>query len=113
LPDGLFSNQKFQFGQSLEVLRWKNVAIFYGHLEYFTDIWDILYFMANLVHFVFIWYIFSGFGVMNQEKSGNPDPTVRVFLFVVDTKEDLDRDSNPCWGTDSAFFPALYRPIVL
>jgi hypothetical protein len=97
LPDGLFSNQKFQFGQSLEVLRWKNVAIFYGHL----------------VHFVFIWYIFSGFGVMNQEKSGNPDPTVRVFLFVVDTKEDLDRDSNPCWGTDSAFFPALYRPIVL
>jgi hypothetical protein len=25
-----------------------------------------------LVHFVFIWYIFSGFGIMYQEKSGNP-----------------------------------------
>jgi hypothetical protein len=22
---------------------------------------------------VFIWYIFSGFGIMYQEKSGNPD----------------------------------------
>jgi hypothetical protein len=26
----------------------------------------------HLVHFVFIWYIFSGFGIMYQEKSGNP-----------------------------------------
>jgi ABC-type polysaccharide/polyol phosphate export permease len=25
-----------------------------------------------MVHFVFIWYIFSGFGIMYQEKSGNP-----------------------------------------
>jgi hypothetical protein len=25
------------------------------------------------VHFVFIWYIFSGFGIMYLEKSGNPD----------------------------------------
>jgi hypothetical protein len=22
---------------------------------------------------VFIWYIFSGFGIMHQEKSGNPE----------------------------------------
>jgi hypothetical protein len=22
--------------------RWENVDIFYGHLEYFSDIWDIL-----------------------------------------------------------------------
>jgi hypothetical protein len=27
----------------------------------------------HLVHFVFIWNIFSGFGIMHQEKSGNPD----------------------------------------
>jgi hypothetical protein len=26
----------------------------------------------QLVHFVFIWDIFSGFGIMHQEKSGNP-----------------------------------------
>jgi hypothetical protein len=42
LPDGLFSNQKFQIGQILEGLWWENVDIFYGPLEYFTDIWDIL-----------------------------------------------------------------------
>jgi hypothetical protein len=42
LPDGSFSNQKSQFGQILEGLRWENVAIFYGYLEYFTNICDIL-----------------------------------------------------------------------
>jgi hypothetical protein len=29
-------------------------------------------FYDHLVHFVLIWYIFSGFGIMYQEKSGNP-----------------------------------------
>jgi hypothetical protein len=47
----------------------KNVDIFYGHLGYFTDIWNILLpfgtFCVHLVHF-------SGFGIMYQEKSGNP-----------------------------------------
>jgi hypothetical protein len=39
-------------------------------------IWNILCplgtFCIHLVHFVFIWYIFSGFGIMYQEKSGDP-----------------------------------------
>jgi hypothetical protein len=38
-------------------------------LEYFTDIWDILKpfgnFCVHLIHF-------CGFGIMHQEKSGNP-----------------------------------------
>jgi hypothetical protein len=38
LPDGLFSNQKIPI---LEDLRWENVDIYYGHSEYFKDIWDI------------------------------------------------------------------------
>jgi hypothetical protein len=42
LPDGLFLKQKSQFGKILEVLSLDNVDIFYGHLESFTDIWDIL-----------------------------------------------------------------------
>jgi hypothetical protein len=42
LPDGFFSNQKSQFGFNLEGLRLENVDIFHGHLEYFTDIWDVL-----------------------------------------------------------------------
>jgi hypothetical protein len=47
----------------------KDVDVFYGHLEYFTDILD---FYDHLLHFVLIWYIFSVFGIMCQEKSGNP-----------------------------------------
>jgi hypothetical protein len=32
LPDGLFSNQKFKFGEILEGLAMEDVGIFYGHL---------------------------------------------------------------------------------
>jgi hypothetical protein len=42
LPDGFFSNQKFQIGYILEGRRWENVDVFYGYLEYFKGIWDIL-----------------------------------------------------------------------
>jgi hypothetical protein len=38
LPDGIFSNQKSQFGQILECLAIKDVGKIYGHLVYFTDI---------------------------------------------------------------------------
>jgi hypothetical protein len=34
-------------------------------------VWRFGIFYGHLVHFVFIWYIFSGFGIMYQEKSGN------------------------------------------
>jgi hypothetical protein len=68
LPDGLFSDQKSLLGYILEGLRLQNVDIFYCHLEFFTDIWVILLpfitFCVHLVHFVFIWYIFTGFGIM-------------------------------------------------
>jgi hypothetical protein len=47
----------------------ENVDIFYGPLEYITDIWDVSRpfgtFCVHLVHF-------SGLGIMCQEKSGNP-----------------------------------------
>jgi hypothetical protein len=49
LPDGLFSNQKYQFGSILEGLKMENGYIFNGHLEYFMDILDR--------YFVTIWYI--------------------------------------------------------
>jgi hypothetical protein len=42
LPDSLCSNQKSQFWYILEGLRMENAGIFYGHLEYFTVIWNIL-----------------------------------------------------------------------
>jgi hypothetical protein len=69
LPDGLFSNQKSQFGKNFYGFRLENVDVFY-------TIWNILriffIFCDHSVHFVFIWYIFSIFGIMDQEKSGNP-----------------------------------------
>jgi hypothetical protein len=44
----------------LEGLRLDNVYIFYGHLEYFMEIWDILWpfgiFCIHLVHFFRFWY---------------------------------------------------------
>jgi hypothetical protein len=57
LPDGFFSNQKSQFGQILEDLRWENVdisilwpfGIFYGHFGTFC---------ASLVHLLLVWYFF-------------------------------------------------------
>jgi hypothetical protein len=44
-------------------------GIFYGHLENFAVIWYILRPLGNLV---VIWYIFTRFGLLRQEKSGNP-----------------------------------------
>jgi hypothetical protein len=41
------------------------VCIFYGHLEYFTA-------SQVLGNVVVIWYIFPRFGILYQEKSGNP-----------------------------------------
>jgi hypothetical protein len=41
LPEGFFSNQNPQIGSILEGPILENVDIFYGLLEYFTDIWDI------------------------------------------------------------------------
>jgi hypothetical protein len=53
----------------LEGPRLENVDTFYGPLEYFADIWDILWpletFCVNLVYS-------SGFGIVCQENSGNP-----------------------------------------
>jgi hypothetical protein len=37
-----FETQNPNFGYILEGPRLENVDLFYGHLEYFTDIWDIL-----------------------------------------------------------------------
>jgi hypothetical protein len=44
----------------LEGIGLENVYIFYGHMEYFTDIWDISWpfgtFCVHLVHFIRFWY---------------------------------------------------------
>jgi hypothetical protein len=48
LPDGIFSNQKSQFGKILKGLAMEDVGIFYGQLVYL--------FYGHFVYFVVIWY---------------------------------------------------------
>jgi hypothetical protein len=44
----------------------ENDGIFYGHLEYFTAI------LGPFGYAAATWYIFHRFGILRQEKSGNP-----------------------------------------
>jgi hypothetical protein len=48
----------------------------YNMFVFFMDTWSILLsfvtFYGHLVQFVVIWYIFPNFGILYQEKSGNP-----------------------------------------
>jgi hypothetical protein len=68
------------FGKFWRILQWKN-------LVYFMTIWFILLlleiFYGHLVYLVVIWYIFHRFGILYQEKSGNPDGHVPVFPKLV------------------------------
>jgi hypothetical protein len=65
-----FQTKNPNLGKFWRVLQWKI-------LVYFMTIWSILrpleIFYGNLAYFVVIWYIFSRFGMLHQEKSGNPD----------------------------------------
>jgi hypothetical protein len=47
----------------------EDVGKLYGHLVYF---WTFGMFCGYLVYFEVIWLIFSRFGILYQEKSGNP-----------------------------------------
>jgi hypothetical protein len=38
------------------------------------SLWPFGIYYGHLVYFVSIWYIFSSFGIMHQEKCGNPGP---------------------------------------
>jgi hypothetical protein len=53
---------------------------------YYMSIWNILrtfwIIYDHWVHFVIIWYIFSSFGTLCQEKSGNPVANLAPVLRV-------------------------------
>jgi hypothetical protein len=70
LPNGKFSNQKYQFGEILEGLGMENVGMFYGQLEYFGPF--VIFYNHLVLGIVIIWCIFPRFGILCQEKSGNP-----------------------------------------
>jgi hypothetical protein len=65
-----FQTKKSKSGFILESLVMEIIGIVNDHLEYLTAIWYI--FSGSLVHFVVIWCILTRFGMLYQEKSGNP-----------------------------------------
>jgi hypothetical protein len=66
-----FQTKNCNLGKFWRVLLWKI-------LLYFITIWSSLrpleIFYGHLVYFVVSGYIFPRFGILDQEKSGNPDP---------------------------------------
>jgi hypothetical protein len=94
-----FQTKNPNFGKFWRVLEWKMMV-------YFIDSWSILrsfvLVYGHWVQFVVIWYIFSRFGILCQEKSGNPAATARALLVSVcrqlssttsdDTKPPVDVD---------------------
>jgi hypothetical protein len=71
LPDGLFSDQKSRFWSFFVGLGMENLGIFTAIL---VLLGTFGVFCVNLVHFVLTGYIFSRFGMLHQEVSGNPGP---------------------------------------
>jgi hypothetical protein len=65
----MFLNQKSKFVLILEGLAMEHVGIFYGHLVHFTVFCYILWTFGIVCGNLFY---FSRFGILYQEKSGNP-----------------------------------------
>jgi hypothetical protein len=72
-----FQTKNPNLGKFWRVLLWKL-------LLYFMTIWPILQpleiFYGHLRYFVAFWYIFPRFGILDQEKSGNPGEQHRLSL---------------------------------
>jgi hypothetical protein len=62
-----FLTKNPNLGKFWRALDWK---IYFMPIRKSLQTFGILH--NHLLHFVFIWYIFSSFGIMFQEKSGNP-----------------------------------------
>jgi hypothetical protein len=104
-----FQTKSRHLGKFWRVLPWKI-------LVYIMTIWSILrpleIFYGDLVYFVVIWYLFPHFGILDQEKFGNPD----VSLFV--TKTPIFRQILITVLTDLWFFKikvalGLYLPTAI
>jgi hypothetical protein len=65
-----FQTQNTNLGKIWRVLDWKMFLCLMA-IRIILRTFGIFY--DHLVHFVFIWYIFSGFGIMHHEKSSNSE----------------------------------------
>jgi hypothetical protein len=69
LPDGIFSDQKSQFGYIWQGLETENIGLFCGHLFCFVANCSI---SSPFGIFLVVWDTFPRFGMLYHEKSGNP-----------------------------------------
>jgi hypothetical protein len=78
-----FQTKNPNFGKFWRVLQWKI-------LVYFMSIWTFLgpleISYGHLVYFEVIWYIFPRFGILDQEKSGNPEEESNLCNFLALSK---------------------------
>jgi hypothetical protein len=72
LPHGLFRTKSPNLGKFWRAIDWKMFISRYILWPFRIFLWIVEIFFDDLAHFVFIWCIFFGFGIMYQEKSGNP-----------------------------------------
>jgi hypothetical protein len=72
----------------------EDVRIFYGRLVSFTAIWYILWPFG--IFYSHLWYIFPYFGMLHQEKSGNPGclPFLKVHNYDVITPKRVTSSQN-------------------
>jgi hypothetical protein len=73
----ILKRKKSQFGLILEGLTMQDVGIFYGQLVHFTAIWYTLSISSSFGIFI------SRFGMLYQEKSGNPGSNKRLTFYCV------------------------------
>jgi hypothetical protein len=99
----LKTKQKSQFGENFQGYILKNVDIFYGHLEYFTDICTYEIFYNLLVYFVFIWYIFYCFGILAPRKIWQPFCQRVEILPLDEIKENCDPTRDQCYDFSNIF----------
>jgi hypothetical protein len=79
----LFSNQNPNLGKFWSAFDSKILIYF---MAICNILWPFGIFYDRLVHFAYFWHIFSGFGFMYLEKSGNPAIDIRFRIRALKTR---------------------------
>jgi hypothetical protein len=90
LPDCLFLNKKYHFGLILEGLAIEDIGALYGHFGLFYR--HLAYIFGG---FHGLKYIFYRFGMLHQEKSGNPvRKSIKKLRFVTSSGKKYKRKNR-------------------
>jgi hypothetical protein len=97
-----FKPKNLSLGKFWRVLKVEDVGIFYWHLVYFTAIWYILWPFG--IFYCYLVYL-SRFGMLREDKSGNPDLAHMKKLFGAQ-KVMKENDSR---GRFDTFLQSLWK----